>query len=36
MKDLITVAEFTIKDMVQRKSFIISMVIILLMIVIRI
>ena len=29
MKDLFTVAEFTIKEMVQRKSFIISMLIIL-------
>ena len=28
MRDLITVAEFTIKDMVKRKSFIISMIII--------
>lgn len=34
MRDLITVAEFTIKDMVKRKSFIISLVIILLLIVI--
>ena len=34
MKDLITVAEFTIKDMVRRKSFIISMIIILLFIII--
>ena len=34
MKDLITVAEFTIKDMVKRKSFIISMIIILVLIVI--
>ena len=33
MRDLITVAEFTIKDMLQRKSFIISMVIILVLIV---
>ena len=24
MRDLITVAEFTIKDMVKRKSFIVS------------
>lgn len=32
MKDLITVAEFTIKDMVRRKSFIISMIIILVLI----
>lgn len=34
MKDLLTVAKFTIKDMVKRKSFIISNLIILLMIVI--
>lgn len=34
MKDLITVAEFTIKDMVRRKSFIISMIIILVLIVV--
>ena len=34
MKDLITVAEFTIKDMLQRKSFIISMIIVLVLIVI--
>lgn len=34
MRDLITVAEFTIKDMLQRKSFIISMVIILVLIVV--
>ena len=34
MRDLITVAEFTIKDMVKRKSFIISMIIILVLIVI--
>ena len=34
MKDLITVAEFTIKDMVKRKSFIISMIIILVLIVV--
>ena len=34
MKDLITVAGFTIKDMVKRKSFIISMIIILVLIVI--
>lgn len=34
MKDLITVAEFTIKDMVKRKSFIISMMIILVLIVV--
>lgn len=34
MKDLITVASYTIKDMLQRKSFIISMVIILIMIII--
>lgn len=34
MKDLITVASFTIKDMLQRKSFIISMIIILVLIVV--
>lgn len=34
MRDLITVAEFTIKDMIKRKSFIISMIIILVLIVI--
>lgn len=34
MRDLITVAEFTIKDMLQRKSFIISMIIILVLIVV--
>lgn len=34
MKDLITVAQFTIKDMVKRKSFIISMIIILVLIVV--
>ena len=34
MKDLITVAEFTIKDMVKRKSFVISLIIILVLIVI--
>ena len=34
MKDLITVATFTIKDMVKRKSFIISNIIILLIIVV--
>lgn len=34
MRDLITVAGFTIKDMLQRKSFIISMIIILVLIVI--
>ena len=34
MRDLITVAEFTIKDMVKRKSFIISMIIILVLIVV--
>ena len=34
MKDLVTVAEFTIKDMVKRKSFIISMIIILVLIVV--
>ncbi len=33
MRDLITVAEFTIKEMLKRKSFIISMIIILCMIV---
>ena len=34
MRDLITVAGFTIKDIVKKKSFIISMIIILLLIVI--
>ncbi len=34
MRDLITVAEFTIKDMLKRKSFIISMIIILVLIVV--
>ncbi len=34
MKDLITVAEFTIKSMLKRKSFIISMIIILVLIII--
>lgn len=34
MRDLITVAEFTIKDMLKRKSFIISMIIILILIVV--
>ena len=34
MRDLITVAKFTIKDMIKRKSFIISNVIILLIIII--
>lgn len=34
MKDLITVAEFTIKDMIKRKSFIVSMLIILLLIIV--
>ena len=34
MKDLMTVAEFTLKDMLQRKSFIISMIIILILIVV--
>ena len=34
MKDIITVMKFTIKDMVKRKSFIISTLIILVMIVI--
>ena len=34
MKDILTVMKFTIKDMVQRKSFIISTLIILVMIVI--
>ena len=34
MRDLKTVAEFTIKDMVKRKSFIISMIIILVLIVV--
>lgn len=32
MRDLITVVEFTIKDMVKKKSFIISMIIIILLI----
>ena len=32
MRDLITVAEFTIKDMIKRKSFVISMIIILVLI----
>ena len=34
MKDLVTVIEFTIKDMIKRKSFIISTLIILAIIVI--
>ena len=34
MKDIITVMKFTIKDMVKRKSFIISTLIILLLIII--
>ena len=34
MRDLITVATFTIKDMIQRKSFIISTLIILVLIVV--
>lgn len=34
MKDLITVMQFTIKDMIKRKSFIISTIIILLLIII--
>ena len=34
MRDLITVATFTIKDMLQRKSFIISTLIILVLIVV--
>lgn len=34
MKDLLTVAKFTVKDMIKRKSFIISNIIILLLIVI--
>jgi ABC-2 type transport system permease protein len=34
MRNLITVAEFTIKDMVKRKSFIVSMIIILVLIVV--
>ncbi len=34
MKDLITVAGFTIKDMLQRKSFIISLIIILILIIV--
>ena len=33
MRDLLTVAFFTIKDMVKRKSFIISNIIIILIIV---
>lgn len=35
MRNLFTVAEFTIKDMLTRKSFIISMIIILVLIVVR-
>ena len=34
MKDLLTVATFTIKDMIKRKSFLISNIIILVLIVI--
>ena len=34
MKDILTVMKFTIKDMVKRKSFIVSTLIILAMIVI--
>ena len=34
MKDLITVIKFTMKDMAKRKSFIISTIIILVLIVI--
>ena len=34
MKDLITVMKFTMKDMIKRKSFIISTLIILILIVI--
>ena len=34
MKDIVTVMKFTIKDMVKRKSFIISTLIILLLIII--
>ena len=34
MKDILTVMEFTIKDMAKRKSFIISTLIILVLIVI--
>ena len=34
MRDILTVMKFTIKDMVKRKSFIISTLIILLLIVI--
>ena len=34
MKDIVTVVKFTIKDMVKRKSFIISTLIILLMIIV--
>ena len=33
MKDIITVMKFTIKDMIKRKSFLISTVIILVLIV---
>lgn len=33
MRDLMIVAEFTIKDMIKRKSFIVSMIIILLLII---
>ena len=36
MRDIITVMKFTIKDMIKRKSFIISTLIILILIVIRI
>ena len=32
MKDLLTVAKFTIKDMIKRKSFIVSNIIFLLII----
>ena len=34
MKELLTVASFTIKDMIKRKSFIISNIIILLIIIV--
>ena len=34
MKDILTVMKFTIKDMIKRKSFIISTIIILVLIVV--
>ena len=34
MRDILTVMKFTIKDMVKRKSFIISMIIILVLIIV--